>query len=287
MVLPVAAYESLVLLSEVILSAYPILIKRVDASVFAQTGVRMGTYAGLAALVAALTGAPLAAGATWGSVLGSGLLNLLHVGASYSAFEALPAGNAMALFYTYPIWNLLGAALTFGEHVPLTSIPWLLLALVGTFLLAQPGLEGWSLFGVAAALLAALTETGIYLWFRSTTTEEESQPWTNMARMYGGSGILWVVLAALGVFAVGRVSGGSLGTMITFNAIVGFLGYALRFYLIPKVSTVAFSMLSFFGVVAAYMFGWFFMGEVPSATQGVGAAAIILANAFLLKKDIA
>lgn len=287
MVLPTAVYELFVLLSEVVLSAYPILIKSVDASVFAQTGVRMGTFAGLAAAVAALTGSPVAAGATWGSVLGSGLLNLLHVGASYSAFEVLPAGNAMALFYTYPIWNLLGAAVTFGEHVPPTSLPWVLVALFGAILLAQPSMGGWSLFGVVAALLAALTETGIYLWFRSTTTAEESQPWTNMARMYGGSGLLWVLLAILGVFAVGKVSGGGLGTMITFNALVGFLGYALRFYMIPKVSTVAFSMLSFFGVVAAYMFGWFFMGEVPTATQGAGAAAIILANAFLLRKDIA
>lgn len=287
MALPIATYESLVLLSEVILSAYPILIKRVNASLFAQTGVRMGTFAGLAAVAAALTGAPLVAGASWTSVFGSGLLNLLHVGASYSAFDALSAGNAMALFYTYPIWNVLGAAITFGEHVPPTSLPWILVALFGAFLLAQPTLGGWSLFGVVAALLAALTETGIYLWFRSTATKEESQPWTNMLHMYGGSSLLWALLAAVGVFAIGRVSGGALKTMLTFNAIVGFLGYALRFYMIPKVSTVAFSMLSFFGVVAAYMFGWFFMGEVPSATQGVGAAAIILANAFLLQKNIA
>lgn len=287
--MPVATtvYESLVLLSEVILSAYPILIKRVDASVFAQTGVRMGTFAGLAALVGALTGAPLAAGATTGSVLGSGLLNLLHVGASYSAFEALPAGNAMALFYTYPIWNLLGAAAAFGETVPPTSLPWILLALAGSVLLAQPGLGGWSAFGVIAALLAALTETGIYLWFRATTTAEESQPWTNMFRMYGGSGLLWALLALLGIFTVGKVGGGAVTTMVIFNALVGFLGYALRFYMIPKVSTVAFSMLSFFGVVAAYMFGWFFMGEVPTGVQGLGAAAIIVANAFLLRKDIA
>jgi drug/metabolite transporter (DMT)-like permease len=278
-------YESLVLASEVVLSAYPILIKKVDASVFAQTGVRMATFAGLAAIAASVTGAPLLAGITWGSVFGSGLLNLLHVGASYSAFEALPAGNAMALFYTYPIWNVLGAAAALGESIPLSSLPWMGLAALGAVLLSKPTATGWSAFGIAAAVLAALTETGIYLWFRKTTTAEESQPWTNMFRMYGGSALLWVLVAVLGIFAIGRQGAGSLQTMLLFNALVGFVGYGLRFYMIPKVSTVVFSMISFFGVIAAYLFGWVFMGEVPSATQGLGAAAIIAANAFLLRKE--
>lgn len=278
-------YESLVLLSEVVLSAYPILIKKVDASVFAQTGVRMATFAGLAAIAASVTGAPLLTALTWGSVFGSGLLNILHVGASYSAFEVLPAGNAMALFYTYPIWNLLGAAAALGESIPLSSLPWMGLAALGAVLLSKPTATGWSAFGVVAALVAALTETGIYLWFRKTTTTEESQPWTNMFRMYGGSALLWLLAAALGLMAIGRRATGSLQTMILFNALVGFVGYALRFYMIPKVSTVVFSVLSFFGVIAAYLFGWFYMGEVPSAVQGLGAAAIIAANAFLLSKE--
>lgn len=276
-------HEAAVLASEVVLSAYPLLIKKVDASVFLQTGVRMATFAGLAALAGAATGAPLLAGATWGAVFGTGLLNLLHVGASYTAFDALPAGNAMALFYTYPIWNVLGAAATLGEAIDTANLPWMGLAAVGAFLLAQPSKQGWSMIGVSAALIAALTETGIYLWFRATTTAEESQPWTNMARMYGGSGILWALLAVLGIFTIGKAGGASYTSMILFNAFVGFLGYALRFYMIPKVGTVTFSVLSFFGIVAAYLLGWLFVGEVPTVVQGLGAAAVIVANAVLLR----
>ena len=35
-----------------------------------------------------------------------GYTNLLHIASSYEAFRNLPAGQAMSIFYTYPLWNL-------------------------------------------------------------------------------------------------------------------------------------------------------------------------------------
>lgn len=275
-------YESLTLTSEVVLSAYPILIKKVSASLAAQTTLRMGTFAILAAVAALLTGSPLLQGATFANVVGPGLLNLLHVASSYTAFDALPAGNAMALFYTYPVWNILGAAATFGESVDLRILPWMAVALLGTFLVAQPTVTNWNAWGVAAALIAAVTETGIYLWFRKEPETNGDQPWTTMARMYGGSALLLVPLFLLGLLAW-RTGRGAMKTMLLFNTFVGFLGYALRFYTIPHVSTVTFSSISFFGVVSAYILGWIFVGEIPTYQQGLGAALIVAANIFLLR----
>jgi drug/metabolite transporter (DMT)-like permease len=277
-------YESLTFLSEIVLSAYPILIKKVPATLTAQTTIRMITFAFLASIAAVLTGSPLMQGATAANILGPGLLNLVHVGSSYTAFEALPAGNAMALFYTYPVWNILGAAATFGEQVDLRILPWIGVALLGTLLIAQPTLKNWNAFGVAAALLAAVTETGIYLWFRREP-ESASQPWTTMARMYGGSTLLLLPLLLIGILAWGKMGNGALSNMLLFNTFIGFIGYAMRFYTIPHVSTVTFSSIAFFGIVAAYLLGWMFVGEVPTTQQGIGAALIILANLFLLKKE--
>ena len=103
--------------------------------------------------------------------------------------------------------------------------------------------------------------------------------------------MLWTIIAAvgavLGLFAQStfRLSAGGLGAIALFNSLIGFVGYALRFYLIPRVSTVVFSVLSFFGVISAYGFGWFFQGEVPNYTQIAGAVAIIIANAVLMNKE--
>ena len=333
-------YDSFVLLSEVVLSAYPILIKQVKASVFFQTGLRMAIFTVLAAGAAAATGSPLAAAGLWSTEsIATGLLNLVHVGTSYTAFEQLPAGNAMALFYTYPIFNLLGAAAVLGESIPLANLPWMAVAFAGALLLAQPTPKNWTLVGVVCALLAALTETGIYLWCKAKPTDKakptkaetqspteakpnstdkakpnstdkasaeakegftevnpddaevDAQPWTKMIQLYGSSGALWVLVAlVLGVTGflakdTFRISLGGLSVIALFNALVGFAGYALRFYLIPRVSTIVFSVLSFFGVVSAYGLGWLFQNEIPTLTQMAGAVAIIVANGILMSRE--
>lgn len=285
-------YELWLLLAEVVLSAYPLLIKLVDATVFFQVGLRMVVYTVLALGGMIISRVPFDPTILMSrETIATGLLNLLHVGTSYTAFEQLAAGNAMALFYTYPVFNLLGAALVFGEQIPLSSMPWIGLALIGTILLAQPTSTNWTMIGVVSALLAALTETGIYLWFKSHKEDESDQPYSKMAQMYGSSGAFWLIGAVIAL-AVGylkpdvfAISPRGLGSIVMFNSLVGFVGYALRFYIIPKVSTVAFSALSFVGVVSAYLLGWMFTDEVPSLMQGVGAAAIIAANAVLLRKE--
>jgi drug/metabolite transporter (DMT)-like permease len=289
-------YETLLLLSEIVLSTYPLLIKLVNASVTFQTGLRMMSYTILALFAGWLIGADLKPGVLFsGETAATGFLNLVHVVASYTAFDQLAGGNAMALFYTYPVWNILGSAAAFGEKIQLGSLPWIGLALAGAVLLAKPTTSNWTLIGIAAALTAALTETGIYLWFKShgdsLGKDDSAQPFTKMAQMYGSSGVLWAIgvaiMLGLGYMSksVFNISGAGFGSILAYNSIFGFLGYALRFYLIPKVSTVTFSALSFFGVIAAYVFSWMFTGEIPTMTQGLGAAAIVIANTVLLRKE--
>jgi len=280
--------EALLLLSEIVLSAYPSLIKLVDASILLQTGVRMLTFTALATAAATATGSPIRFFSF--ETIYMGLLNLLHVCASYTAFTQLAGGNAIALFYTYPVWNLLGASALFGEVISLETFPWIGLALLGVLLLAQPSANNWSVLGIIMALVAALTETGIYLWFRTRTAQDDS-PWTKMVQMFGSSSILWGVGIGIAIITgiltkdIFKISNQGLAGILGFNAFIGFLGYALRFYLIPKVPTALFSSLSFFGVVAAYGMGWLNSNEIPSILQMAGAVAIIVANAVLLSKD--
>jgi len=286
--------ELLLVLSEVILSAYPLLIKLVDVSVLLQTGLRMAVFTTLAAVAAVLTKNPLAVGSLLSTeTLGAGVLNLIHVFTSYTAFEQLTGGNAMALFYTYPVFNILATAAVFKETIPLTSVPWITLALGGAIALAQPTATNWTLVGVISALLAALTEVGIYIWFRLREEKESNQPWTKMIQMYGSSGVLWAVgiaaAAAVGVLAKNtlHITPSGLGSILAFNSLVGFTGYALRFFLIPQVSTIVFSVLSFFGIVSAYVFDWIFTNQKPNMTQILGAVAIMVANGMLITRDIA
>ena len=294
-----AVANSLVVVSELVLSAYPMLIKLVDTSIFFQTGLRMIVFTTLAVAGALASGQPLLLSTLLSAeTFYTGLLNLTHVFVSYTAFDKLAAGNAMALFYTYPVWNILGASVVLGEQLNLAQAPWIALALAGTIALAQPTATQWSVVGIIAALLAALTETAIYLWFKSQPKEtketkepQDDSPWVKMIQLYGSSGVLWIVLAlvlsSLGYLATKTFDLSSTGfaAILMFNAVVGFGGYALRFYMIPKVSTVVFSALSFLGVIAAYLFGWLGANEVPNLVQLAGAAAIIIANTVLVSRE--
>jgi drug/metabolite transporter (DMT)-like permease len=226
---------------------------------------------------------------------GAGLLNLGHIAVSYKAFSELSPGNAMAIFYTYPIWNIIGAWFLLGEVIPMESIPWMLMALVGMLLVAHPEkgtlLDLEKPVGTLCALLAALSETAIYFYFK--LMKEKEGGFKGLFELYGGAG-LWMLPALV----LGQMGSKPLGLeipkidfswkvwlpMIMFNLFLGFTGYSLRVNAIPYISTAVFSMLSFFGVVAAYVFGYLFNGEKPSTKGAIGALMITVANVVLLSK---
>lgn len=278
-------YEWTVFISEIVLAAYPILIKLTDASVFTQVGFRTFTFAIAAAVAAFVTGTSLVS-TSYRAALIAGISNLLHVGASYAAFSLLPAGIAMSIFYIYPILNLLGSSVVFDEKITGSQWFWMLIGLLGAVAISKPATStGISLIGIICAIIAAITETGTYLWFREL--EPHDKPWQRMFEMYGTSGILWAIIAAIAAMVgrplmQGTLSSRATWTMILFNILIGFVGYGARFFAIPKVSTVAFSSISFFGIVSAYIFGWLFEGEKPTLLAAAGSAAIITANSFIL-----
>lgn len=271
--------------SEIVLSLYPILIKVVDTGLDTQLLARTATFALLAFVL--LTKSQFL------KVLESpfllvflGLLNIVHIGTSYLAFKDLPAGPAMALFYTYPLWNLLFAWLLQGESIDPWTIPWFGLAFLGSLLLIRDIKEAFepdtkkedrTTRGIFAALAAALTEVAIFL---VTRTYEQTTPFPMETQLYGG-GLVWLLV---GLLATGRpiVSDWRASTwipLILFNAIIGFIGYSLRFWSIPRLSVQMFSILSFVGVFSAYAFGARFVNEIPSWQSLLGGALISTAIA--------
>jgi drug/metabolite transporter (DMT)-like permease len=289
--------EALILFSEVTLASYPILIKSVPTNLWTQIVSRMAVYGALA-FTALLQDFKQLQAVSIANTAGAGLLNLLHIATSYKAFSELPAGDAMAIFYAYPVWNLLGAWLIFGEKLPLTTLPWVALAFIGMFMVAQPKvgslLSMEKPFATFCALMSGVTESAIYFFFKLMGKDEGT--FKGMFELYGGS-FFWM----LPVILAGEFSSSVRGSngfvlpkidfswkvwlpMILFNVFVGFTGYAMRFAAIPMVSTLIFSTLNFAGIVAAYGFGYIFQGEKPSWTAAGGSLAIIIANAVILSK---
>ena len=72
-----------------------------------------------------------------------------------------------------------------------------------------------------------------------------------------------------------------LAPLFGFNSLVGFIGYSVRFYTIPKLPTLIFSLLSFVGVIFGYVWGHMFTVDRPSMMSIIGSAFIVIAVFFV------
>ncbi len=289
-----------VFFSETVLSLYPILIKKVPTNLDTQTLARFLIYPLAALIVGGFK--PLLNAYSHGATrnFGLGAINVAHIASSYLAFQQLPAGIAMSLFYTYPLWNIIGASIVFGEPFPWHLIHIVLIALFGAGLVAfsrappdansaatSPEIN-W--VGVAAALGAAITETMLFLAVKSVPKET---PFFSVHQIYlGGLPILigYLLYKYLSKDdkkdrASDPVIDWSWKTwvpLLAFNGILGFSGYVLRFWSIPRLATILYSILSMFGVLAAFTWGHFLANE-PVQPQGLVGATILTAAIGLLR----
>lgn len=266
--------SGIVIGSEIVLALYPILIKLVPTNLWTQLLARFLVYTVLAGFLADWSNLQ----ETWFTTSGSstslvlGFLTLLHVFLSYFSFSRLPAGESMSLFYTYPIWNLFGAMLLFGESFSLLHFGLVMISLVGVYFVTKKEEDDknpmdWQ--GIAAGLGAALTESLMYLVVRT----KSPNPFYSILQLYPGG--LLPLLAGIFIQKAPISTSGSVWLpLILFNAFVGFAGYALRFYAIPKVSTIVFSLLSFFGVLASFGWGSLFADEKATPNSLFGALLI-------------
>lgn len=279
--------EIIVIFSEIFLALHPILLKTIDVPLLTQLVLRLGTYTAL--------GGAFAETADWNQTWGSfdavkvsmlsGIMNLIHIGSSYTSYKHLSAGSSLALFYTYPFMNILMGVLVLGETVSLWVLPLLFMAFVGVLLISYSENEREvtnedkdgskdrkdTKFGIAMALLAAFTESLIFLIAK---TSARKNPFVNIIQLYPFGFILLAIYSGYTNFKDITADPTQIMQIIGFNVFIGFIGYSLRFYSIPRLTTVVFSILTFVGVAAGYGWGLIFANEKPSAIALAGAACI-------------
>lgn len=225
-----------------------------------------------------------------------GILNLLHIASSYESFRNLPAGQAMSLLYTFPLWNLVFGSIFGKESIQPIDFGAIILAVIGSALLnTDPGAAAetpqkkvpqprWGLF---MGLLMALTESGMHTILKTVGWKDPAKSvWVLNTSASGWLAILSGLQSIMSgspekIFSL-HVQGS--GTwmdafwLTLFHSITMFSGYWLRFYAIPRLSTVTYSILSYAGLLAAYLFGLFFLGEKPGWISIAGAVLILIAG---------
>jgi len=278
-----------VVYSELVLSLYPILIKVVNTNLYTQLLARFLVFPLLA-----IIGGTWYNHTLWGNtsdmVTGilMNLVNVVHIGVSYIAFKELPAGTAISLFYMYPIFNVIAGALLFGESISFLSLLFIVVAFIGTYLIAtshQEKKEEVYHSGVMMGILAAVTETLIFIFVRSST-QAQTSPFYAVTHLYPFG---FLALIVYGLFHTEIVDTSSIHwtQLIGFNALLGFTGYIARFYGMSNVSTIVFSLLSFIGVMGGYVWGILFAQDKPTIQAIIGGSAIAASIAALRYFEIA
>lgn len=272
-----------VLYSELVLSLYPILIKTVDTNIFTQILARFVVFPALAIAF----GSSYDFSSIWGNpyeafvAILHNLMNVGHVAVSYLSFKELPVGTAISLFYLYPIFNLLAGSILFGESLSFFSIALISVAFVGVYLIATSKKEEEGetktekkryRLGVWMGILSAITETMIFIFIRSNVDAQRS-PYYTVNHLYPAG---LALLAGYGLFHTNIVDTSSMNWMklLSFNALLGFTGYIARFYAIPRIPTIVFSLLSFIGVAFGYIWGMIFTKDEPTWKGMLGSGLI-------------
>jgi drug/metabolite transporter (DMT)-like permease len=286
------------LMSESLLSLYPIFVKKIDLSLIHQVWARLLAYVAMAAIFV-----------DW-SFIGSALfspdamllaaINLSHIFFSYEGFRNLDSGVSFAIFNTYPLmilliagvmWNnvyllvLLGLALfVFGEARSATANATQSATANATQKAnatddatrqTSDGSEKPNfIYGIAMILLAALTEALIYFMIRRIKTGNH---WNHVFLSYL-FGFIAITAYLFKTLDFAQVLKPRMGLAIGLNGVIGSVAYFLRFFAASNLSASIFAPLAYFGMVMSYVYGMVFNGETLSWEKVGGTLCILAAN---------
>lgn len=292
--------------SEIALSLYPQLIKLVPTTIEIQIAIRCITYSVLALLGYFINGSIIyESGNTIQSksktssiffYILMGIVNIFHIASSYISYKILPSGIAYSLFYTYPIFNLLFRTIFFGESIQLINYLYIIIAIIGVYFIYSDSKhntvsintistntkESYDFFktftskdtlvGLVSGIGSAFTESLMYLMVKADVSS--ISPFIQVLKTYVLGGILSIVYLIKNLDKI-NLDWHYWTTLILFNALVGFVGYVIRFFTIPRLTTIMFNSVIFIGVLFSYIWGYLFSNEKIKMTNVLGTLLII------------
>jgi len=290
---------------ETLLSLYPIIVKKTDIEINWQVFSRLLVYSLIplffGSVFTSLNNIPI-----WKWIF-AGIVNYLHIYSSYRGFQILSPGLAMTFFYMYPIYNLLLLKVFFDYplsffNASLFIIPLFLVYSIYNDRKDESSVDNKNqeskIKGIGYVTIAAITESIIYIILRSISV---LSPWNSVFFIYFSSLVISIIFLFFkhisnvndfkSLFVENydnqQKNEEKKEVKIDFikltliNAFIGLIGYVLRFYAIPRLSPVLFSILSFTGIITSHFFGYIFFNEVISVKTSIKLVLLILSLIFI------
>ena len=267
------------LISESLLSLYPIFVKKIGISSSLQLWTRLTTYVLIATFFV-----------NWSFIKSSlltldaitlGLMNLSHIFFSYEGFRNLDSGVSFAIFNSYPLMILLLAGVVWHNSYFLVLLG-LAFFIYGNYTekITTNNNENFG-YGIVMILLAALTEAFIYFLVRRIKTTNH---WNHVFISYFLGAVIMTAYMVYNYKDLDETADKSrVGLAVIINGIIGTVGYFLRFYSSYRLEPDVYAPLSYFGVVMSYVYGMLFDNELLNWKKVLGTVSILASNFFAPK----
>lgn len=301
------------LISESLLSLYPIFVKKINLPIDIQLWVRLITYVMVSLFF--INYAWISANILAPESISLSLVNILHIYSSYEGFLNLDSGVAFSIFNIYPILILLFSGIAWKKEY--------FIAMVGLiFFIYSSVMDNEKnnkshlsfIYGFGMILISAITEALIYFIIKNIKTDNS---WNHLFVAYFFGSILMSLymftdyIGSIDYFTTHKDANneefelsesakietktktetktkinyeniGLVGIALVINGIIGSIGYWLRFYSVYRLEPGIYSILSFFGILTAYFYGIVFNGETLDIYKIIGTILIILSNYLVL-----
>jgi drug/metabolite transporter (DMT)-like permease len=270
------------IISESLLSLYPLFVKYINIPIGIQLWSRFFTYVIVSLFFINIPFIFKNIFTKSGILLS--LVTLAHVYFSYRGFQLLESGVAYIIFYTYPLMILLLA----GEKINFLMI----FAIIGIILLSQGKIESFTqkIFtkkenvkekfnyeGILMMLLASFTEALIYFIVRDIKTENN---WNHLFISYALGSIALTLYYFKDIQNIEIKN--TLSISLIINLIIGLFGYLLRFFAIYRLDPKIYAPLSYFGILMAYIYGTVINKDVVTIKKIIGTIFILIPNIYIL-----
>ena len=273
------------ILSESLLSLYPVFVKYINIPFGLELWSRFFTYVFISLFFIDKTFILKYIFSRSGLLLS--FITILHVYTSYRGFLLLDSGIAYSIFYTYPLMILLLAK---------EKINYIIIAIIGVILLNEEKIdkekfknndifikknikENFKYEGVCMIILAAFTEALIYFTVKDIKTKNN---WNHVFISYALGTILFTIYYYKKIQYKNIIK--PLTVSIFINIFVGLVGYLLRFYSMSRLTPIFYSILSYFGILMAYVYGVIINNDEITIKKIIGTLFILIPNIYILLK---
>jgi len=197
------------------------------------------------------------------------------------AFIYTSIGNAVILFYTWPIFATFLGIFFLKEKVSRSQIALMLFAFVGLMLAYSNksfSFEDRDFIGMISAVISAFGYAITVVLFKSEADNYHRNEiifYQNFAGVLVFLPIFWTSVPSAEMIHI--------GVALLYAFVIGIVVFSLFFYGLKYLKASTASSIMYLEVVSAILFGYFILGEKLDLNMIIGGAIIILSSYFITR----